>query len=44
METGNRNLGMKSNSESEKLFKPGARICPIYNEKERVYGHIIYDK
>lgn len=24
--------------------KPGARICPIYNEKEYVYGHIMYDK
>ena len=24
--------------------KPGTRICPIYTEKERVYGHIIYDK
>ncbi len=30
------------NSESEKLFMPGASICPIYNEKEYVGGDIMY--
>ena len=37
-------VGTELNSESEKLFKPGASICPIYNEKEYVDGDIMYDE
>ncbi len=37
-------VGTELNSESKKLFKPVASICPIYNEKEYVYGDIMYDE
>lgn len=27
-------IGTELNSESDKLFKPGASICPVYNSSE----------
>lgn len=37
-------VGKELNSESDKLFVPGASICPIYNEKEYFDGDVMYDE
>ena len=37
-------IGTELNAESDKLFVPGASICPIYHEKEYIDGDITYDE
>lgn len=37
-------VGTEVSDEAAKLFKPGARICPIWNEKAYLDGDVMYDE
>lgn len=37
-------IGKETNAESDKLFKQGLSICPVYNESTELEGDMYYEE
>ncbi len=37
-------IGKETNSESDKLFKQGKQICPVYNDSMELEGDVSWDE
>lgn len=37
-------VGTEVTEDAAEIFKPGARICPIWNDPEYAYGEVVYDE